>query len=190
MTHVTRVPSFSGVTLGLLVATLASCTYGSNKDYVDGDYAASCGGEIERGLIDTDEAMEVDPGESVGIFVEYQSGGAYFVYTTCDTDVSGYACYFDIVLRAAERTPIWGVSLDQLEVGDDVIVRDQSTVRLLAYTDYETDGILVQVDEGEALRIDALLDGECAQDYLRWVSEGVPQPGAPSNPFELEPTSP
>ena len=64
--------------------------------------------EIATVPIDAGETLQADPGEGVGVFVEYMGGGEWNVWATCDTEFSGFSCAFDVFVNA-----------DGLIVGDD-----------------------------------------------------------------------
>src|SRR5690349_15935816 len=48
--------------------------------------------------VDTDQTMQVSPGQGVGVFTEYVSGGHWHVWWTCDTNVNPQAasCFFSL----------------------------------------------------------------------------------------------
>ena len=150
----------------------------------------ACGGSLRRGFVDTDQTLEADAAEGVGIFVEYLAGGHWHVFTTCDTDLSGAACLFDIVLTTASTEPVIGVGPDGLESSDVVELSGDHNVRALLDTDYDFDGLYLQTEPGSVLSIDALLDDACGNAYVYWIGDGAIHSGAPSTPFELEPSAP
>ena len=53
--------------------------------------------------IDPGATMAADPGYGVGVFAQYDQGGFWTVYTTCDTEISGTSCNFDILAYADAR---------------------------------------------------------------------------------------
>jgi hypothetical protein len=140
--------------------------------------------------IDPGEHIETTPGEGAGVFVEYESGGAWHVFLACDSEISGYACVWDLVLSVAAPARL-AVEAEALESDDLAYVQDvDQVVRVVTTTDYDFDGVWLTTDPGETLRIDALLDGYPAHKYLYWVSGGGMHRGAPTNPLDLTPTAP
>ncbi|HEY6079432.1 MAG TPA: hypothetical protein VIW29_11545 [Polyangiaceae bacterium] len=193
-------PIFSGLLRGslpivLLALLLASCYDNAGGPTVDDPYSNGYGGgapsgacgELEEALIDTDEALDVEPGVGAGAFIEYESGGAYRISTSCDV-AEGGPCTWDILV-----TPLDGASIASLAPSgieqDDSLTTDGTTVQLLATTEDDLDGFSIQTEPGAAIRFDALLDGGCANRYLFWVGDGALHSGAPSNPIDLVPTS-
>jgi hypothetical protein len=179
------------VRTGLLSAWLVGCGYGDHDhhyrddDYVDPVPALSCG-DVEEAVIDADEALEVDPGVGAGAFIEYESDGTYHVTTSCDSDESG-TCYWDILVTPLDDGPVLSLSPLDLETDDSVSLEGNS-VRLVASTDADFDGFILETDPGVGVRFDVLLDEACGNRYMFWVGDGALRSGAPSNPIDLIPS--
>jgi len=176
-----------------LVAGLSACDYDDSDDPYYSDYPSygSCDAEPLRGTIDADAAFEVEVANGVGLFVEYQAGGRWLLYTTCDTDVSDYACAFDVIVQPVGESPILALYPDSLERDDDSLTLfGEDTVEFVATTDYDTDGFFLDTDPGAAIRVDVLLDGACANEHVYWIGDGATHAGASTNPFEFEPNTP
>jgi hypothetical protein len=178
----------------LASAPLLACGYGHGHMQDDGYYyddgsstAVFCG-DVEESLIDTDEALEVDPGVGAGAFVEYESGGTYRVTTSCDANQGG-ACFWDILVTPLDDAPVLGLSPFDLEGDDSVSIADGNTVRMVATTGTDFDGFTLQTDAGVGIRFDGLLDEACSNRYLFWVGDGALHSGAPSNPIDLVPSA-
>lgn len=182
--------------LALLTLLLEGCTYNSHDDnaaddgyydgYGGGSASVACG-ELEESLIDTDEALEVEPGVGAGAFIEYEAGGSYRISTSCEVSEGG-PCSWDIVVTPLEGAGIASLAPSGLEQ-DDALTTDGTSIQLLATTEDDLDGFTLQTEPGAAIRFDALLDGGCANRYLFWVGDGALHSGAPSNPIDLVPTS-
>jgi hypothetical protein len=179
--------------LVLLPALLAAtaCGYGSHSGdrYGNDSGADSCGTNVERGVIDTDALLDVEPAVGVGVFVEYTSGGRWHVFTSCDTDESGYDCVFDIIVQPLGQSRIAGVSPEGLESQDDSLtILGADKVELVSRTDYDFDGFTLDTDPGAGISVDAFLDGSCT-NYVYWVGDGAVHDGAPSSPIEFVPSA-
>jgi len=161
-----------------------------DDDPYDWHGPAVCGTSVGSSTIDADAPLEAEPGSGVGVFVEYQAGGRWYVFTTCDTDVSDYDCLFDIVATPLGSAVVEGVHPDSVEREDSLDLTGQDSVRFVGYTSTDTDGFYLDTEPGRVLELDVLLDGECGNAYLYWVGDGAIHQGAPSNPFELEPIEP
>src|SRR5258706_11303842 len=54
--------------------------------------------------VDTDKVMNATPGDGVGVFIEYKTGGTWHVWWTCDTNKSQKPCAFDVLATASTGT--------------------------------------------------------------------------------------
>lgn len=173
----------------LLAAT--ACGYGDHTSRADSDYdtGRDCGSETQRGVIDTDATLSSEAGSGVGVFVEYAAGGHWHIYTSCDTDKSGFECAFDVIAKpVAGATKITAVQPDRLEHDDSVALFGADLAQMVAHTDVDFDGFFLDTDPGAVLSVDAFLDGACT-NYVYWVGDGAVHDGAPSSPIEFEPSS-
>lgn len=144
---------------------------------------------IEQVAIDADQALAANPGEGVGVFVEYHSDGRWHVWTTCDTLTSKVGCFFQIVVET-DPALLKSYTTDQLENNDSVTVLGDGQLELDANTDLDTDDLFLQTEPGSPLIVEAYLDGNSAQSFFYWVSGGVIRAGAPDNPVEFVPPAP
>ena len=144
--------------LVVAVGSLAGCECDDcHNDYYEDDYA--CSGPVRQSRIDTDQRLAVDPGDGVGVFVEYGSGGHWHVYMTCDTARSGLACNYDVVVQPVGPSQIRAALPDDLEPDDSISLRGGDFAQVVARTDFDYDGFFVDTEPGVTLSIDAYLDG-------------------------------
>ena len=68
-----------------------------------GSSSGGSGGSPQPMLVDVDpdRTMNATPGQGVGVFVEYKTGGHWNVWWTCDTNKSGQSCAFDNVITVS-----------------------------------------------------------------------------------------
>jgi hypothetical protein len=133
--------------------------------------------------IDRGAELEADAGSGVGIYVEYEGAGQFHVWTTCDTELSGYACAFDLFAIGAGMGRGFGEDLE----GNDELVPNGDELYAYLETDYDTDGFSFTIADGEPMRLEVYLDGNSEPRFVYWVSGGVLQRGAPSNPVDFQP---
>jgi hypothetical protein len=143
---------------------------------------------VEEAAIDTDQLLEIQPGDGAGAFIEYETGGFYHVTTSCDVGQGG-DCYWDIVVTPLADAALLSVSPFDLEGDDSVVLGSGNQVRLVAKTGKDLDGFSFQTDPGAAIEVDALLDNAAGNRYLFWVGDGALHGGAPSNPIDLVPSA-
>jgi len=180
----------------VFVLPLVLAAFGCSYDYDDdrhhdwhGDVQQNTDRRIARAGIDVDATLaDLEPGRGTGAFVEYRSDGAWHVFTTCDTELSGYSCLWDILVRPLAAS-IHAVSAEGLE-HEDFAEFDDSSAQLIADNDFDFDGIIVESDPGASMRVDVFLDGRPAERYVYWVESGGLHRGAPTNPIDLSPGAP
>jgi hypothetical protein len=170
--------------LGLAAASLQGCII------VDGD--------------DDDDVVLVDPatyvtidagavlsttlGEGAGFFVEYQPGGYWTFWTSCDTLLAGTRCYWDAQILGDSTLEL---TFDEGLEGNDFIERyADNALRFYAITEEDSDLIEVAAEPGALLEVDLLLDGLVAPDYLVWQGNGYVQHGASGSPVVFQPDGP
>lgn len=180
------------IPVSLLVLAPLSAGCSSHDDYYD-QYPSDPYAPPENVLrmsIDTNQTLQADPGEGAGLFVEYAEGGEYHVFATCDTNHSDYNCGWSIVASIDPTLSMDFTDDGDLEKGDEITRIDQGAVRLDFLVGADFDGVVLKVPPGERFRLNWLLDSVAQEDKLSWVSEGAVKTGAPSDPLDLEPTSP
>lgn len=140
--------------------------------------------------IQSDMVFEAKPGEGVGIFVEYQSGGKWHVFTTCDTFTSKQVCSFDIFAGGRTAEDLRAYATEETEGFDEVKDLGDGTVELLADTDSDTDGLVLELTAGSALNLEVYLDGQSAEKFVYWISDDTVHAGVPENPVQFVPVTP
>lgn len=180
----------------LLAATLAlsGCVIERHEHVVRDDLprCSSPGVAAGRVWIDADERLQATPGEGAGVFVEYESGGRWHVWLTCDTAITGKSCRFDVFAQSLEGT-IGGVVGDSLGPGDAVYQDCSDTAQLIATTRANIAGMYFETRPGAAVQFDVLLDGAPYPELVYWYGNhriGDPSDvryGAPGNPIDFIP---
>ncbi|HZF49629.1 MAG TPA: hypothetical protein VE093_13315 [Polyangiaceae bacterium] len=146
--------------------------------------------EIMMFPIDTDKILDSPPGEGVGLFVEYATGGTWRLWTTCDTNYSNVGCKFDVAASVDAASKIDVVEGSDLEGYDEVNALDDGSVTFHAETASDIDVMTLFTTPGSVLRVELLVDGSDAGRFIYWVGEGILHKGAPTNPIDLQPTTP
>jgi hypothetical protein len=147
--------------------------------------------------VDPNRTMTASPGEGVGVFTEYQTGGHWHVWWTCDTNKTSLGCSFDISVSVLSGTiaNLTGQGLS----GDDRL-QQASTQQVQAITSTTTSINGVTFDtpldpngEVPVITLDAKLNGQQDGHYLFFVQDGKVNggyTGTLTDPLMLEPTSP
>lgn len=108
-------------------------------------------------VLDTDQVMNADPGQGVGIFTEYFAGGKWHVWWTCDTTLSNQTC--DVALSATVATgTISNVDAGELQ-GGFVTTPNPSRVEAQATTSTQVHGITFTTSPGAIVTLEATVGG-------------------------------
>lgn len=174
----------------LCIAPLAvACTY-DHHDHDGGSIPIDTPEDVASASIDTGATLaQIEPGQGAGAFVEYQAGGTWHVFTSCDSALSGFACRWDIIVSPLTGS-LTNLTEEELESGDALGRYGTRSARFVVDTDFDLDGFFVDSDPGAKLRVDVFLDDQPAPRFIYWVGDGGLHAGSPTNPIDLEPSAP
>jgi len=142
-----------------------------------------------RATIDRDaELVDRNPGQGIGVFVEYHEGGEWRIDVGCDTTLSMLACSWLVVIEPLEGT-LSKVAARDLESSDEFEFLPTS-VGIDTTTTDDLDGVSFSAEPGSGIALFTALDGYQESRFVYWVGDGAVHTGAPGVPFELEPDRP
>jgi hypothetical protein len=185
-----RSPCLSRAAVILALASASCARAGVDDPTALGALATGGRDEVATVTIDTGATVPLDPGRSVGLFVQYAAGGHWNVTTTCDTRTSGATCAFDVILSPAPGASFSAVEGHDLSRANNLDLRNDGSMRLVTKTSYAIDGISFDQDPGAIVTLDVLLDGAVQPRLVRFVSDGSVVEGVPTNPISLSPSEP
>ncbi len=124
-------------------------------------------------LIDTNQTMNVAPGQGVGVFVEYDTGGNWNVWWTCDTsiDPANPSCAFDVKITAQSGV-ITNLATSKLEPGDSVTQPTGASLEATTTTSTGSDGVTFTTAPGERILLDASISGQHDGNFVFFVQGG------------------
>lgn len=140
--------------------------------------------------IDTGGTMSAALGEGVGVFIEYQTGGQWTLWTSSDLAVGGYQREFDILATVIEGQPINDVVGHGLVPGDSLTLTADNQLNLITLTGTGDNGVSFGTSPGAGVELDILVDGVSDSRIVYWVGDGALHQGAPSNPIGFWPSAP
>jgi len=140
--------------------------------------------------LDTDATVSAEPGEGVGLFVEYAAEGKWRLSTTCDTNYSNIGCTFDVFAGVDTSSELTDLSTEDLEGRDDAAIIEEGVAGWHAETASDIDAITLTTTPGAILRVEMYLDQVSQPRFVYWFGNGVLHEGAPTNPVDFEPTAP
>jgi len=137
-----------------------------------------------RVSIDTGRTLEAQPGNGVGLFITYASGGNWRLAWTCDTNiVPAHRCAFEI---AVGTHGIHEISAKPVQA---LVEKDATTFRIKTITSTTIDSVDFRVDEGGPIALTMRIDGKVWPNLIWYVSDGK-LTKAPADPIELVPSAP
>lgn len=146
--------------------------------------------------VDPNRTMTATPGQGVGVFVEYQTGGHWNVWWTCDTSLSNLSCSYDITVSVSTGT-IANPASQAFESSDSLLQNSSVSIEALTTTTTQTDGMTFDtvVPDGTTpvITLTAYLDGQASGSFLYFVQNGAINgnySGTLTDPLMLEPSSP
>ncbi len=119
--------------------------------------------------IDPDAKMAANPGEGVGVFAEYATGGQWTVWWTCDTNRTRQSCDYDIG-AVAETGAMRDVTSENI---DEPIVVTATGWRATTVTGAKIATIRFRTDPGAVIELNAKFSGVNATNILFFIQDGV-----------------
>ncbi|MBL8741068.1 MAG: hypothetical protein JNK04_08245 [Myxococcales bacterium] len=168
----------------MLVSASTGCiVVDDDDDWNDDEVIIDDDPEIQTVPIDAGETLQADPGEGVGVFVEYLGGGDWNVWATCDSEFSGYSCSYDVFVNADGLI----VGDDRDLEADDFIEEDLDFAHFGFETDFDTDGVEFSTFNDEPVQIEVWLDGVPDGRIVFWAANDTIYEGLPTNPAIFQP---
>ncbi len=121
-------------------------------------------------VVDDDQTMTADPGQGVGVFIEYKTGGTWHLWWTCDTMKTGQTCDFVVSATLSQGT-ITNVDQQQLQ-GGFVAAPNASSVEAHVSTSNNVNGITFQTPAGAQIQVTASVGGVTDGSFLFFVQDG------------------
>lgn len=141
--------------------------------------------------IDTDQTMDAVGGDGVGVFIEYQKGGHWHLWWTCDTNKTHQACELSVSATAMSGS-ITNFNAAEL-AGGFATTPTPSRVEASSTTTTEVHGVRFDTDPGAIITVDASLGGLKDGSFLFFVQDGKVNggfAGVLTNPIQVQGTTP
>lgn len=127
--------------------------------------------------VDPDVTMNASPGQGVGVFAEYDRGGHWHLWWTCDTNVTGESCPFDVKVTVA-RGGITNAASEQFASTDTLVTPttpaagEAGAVEAKTQTTTGSPGMLFDTAPGATITVSATVGGLYSGAFLFWVQGG------------------
>ena len=171
---------------------------GSSSGASGSSSSSSGGGATQPMLVDVDpnRTMNATPGNGVGVFTQYETGGHWNVWWTCDTSKTNLPCAFDVTVTVSTGT-LANVAAQTLAADDTLTQPSTQDIELVTTTTTGIDGVtfdtVVPAGATPVITLNAKLNGLDDGQYLFFVQDGQINgnyAGTLTDPLMLEPSSP
>jgi hypothetical protein len=137
--------------------------------------------QVTLATVDTGVTLSSPPGQGAGVNVEYQAGGHWHIWWTCDTQISGLHCtfYVDVTTQSGSITNVAG---DRLESDDVLSTPAANEVTLTTDTSTGVDGVFFDTTPGATINVLQQIGNVQDGTYFYWGQNGqVLGGGDPAN---------
>jgi hypothetical protein len=151
-------------------------------------------------VVDPNRTMSASPGDGVGVFTQYASGGHWNIWWTCDTNKTGESCAFDITVSVAGATTIANVvgqGISLTSTGASGLTQSSQLLEATTTTTTSVQGVTFDTVSSTGvvpvITVDAKLSGQEDGSYFFFVQDDAINgnyQGTLSDPLMLEPQSP
>jgi hypothetical protein len=172
-------------------ASAGSGSGGSTSTGSGGTGSSGTGGSTVSPMlvdVDTDQTMSATPGDGVGVFIEYKTGGGWHVWWTCDTNTSNQTCNFNVKVSAT--SPITNLATQGTA---QVSTQNPAVLSFQTVTGASIDGVTFSTNPGDVITLDATVDGAPNGSFVFFVQDGKVNGGYTgklTNPLKLEGNKP
>ncbi len=145
-------------------------------------------------VVDTNQTMGNTPGgEGLGIFVTYNAGGHWRVWWTCDTNISGLPCDFDVQMSGAALTNSAPTFSGSSASSDSLDSSAPNVLVAQTHTTTSVDAVTFDAQPGADMTVDVTVSGLRDGRFFFFVQNGQVNgnfQGKLSDPLIFEPATP
>jgi hypothetical protein len=122
--------------------------------------------------VDTNQTMTAAPGQGVGVFSEYDSGGAWHIWWTCDSllDTANPPCQFDVKISVASGTI--AIPATQGFQTSDKLITSATQIEGITLTTVDAPGVTFQTTPGATITLSATVGGQYDGRFIFFVESG------------------
>ena len=143
--------------------------------------------------VDPNRTLTATPGQGVGIFTEYTTGGHWHVWWTCDTSQTSLSCPFQIRITSPSSSIAGAASDASSSTGGQLTTPSPQEIDDTVTTTTGTDGVTFRTAPGATITLDASIGGVRDGAYFFFVQDGTVNggfKGTLTDPLMLEGSSP
>jgi hypothetical protein len=193
---------------GVLAAAVAACTVSTSDagNWTDNGSGPPPTPIVDAAVppvtllatVDPNVIMNAQPGQGIGVFTEYDTGGHWHVWWTCDTALTQESCVFDVTISVAtgaidHASAVQFSAADTLTTPSTPAAGAAGAIEAQTTTTLSTPGIFFDTDPGATITLSATIGGIYSGQFLFWVQGGKINDGytgTVSDPLMLKGASP
>lgn len=187
--------ALAGVVVGCGSSDSGSGSAWANGGYASGSSSGATGGSSSgsgSGLlvvdIDPNATLVQTPGNGIGVYVEYETGGHWNVTWTCDTNLTGLSCPYIIDASVAQGT-ITSPVPQGFGAGDSLTQPGPQDIEAITTTMGGVDQVTFDTDPGTTLQINVRLNAPVSFFFVQDGKVNGGYKGSLTNPLIFQPTS-
>jgi hypothetical protein len=146
--------------------------------------------------VDTGRTMSAQPGDGLGVFVEYHAGGHWHIWWTCDTNKTNQSCPMDVKITFPARAPgaFTNAQADGVSAsGVSPLVASPTQLESVTTTTTGIDGMTFDTAAGAVVSLEASIGSLKDGSFIFFVQNGKINGGFTgklTDPLELEGSAP
>jgi hypothetical protein len=166
--------AFLAVSALSLACVVQSTSGTTQQDYLDAPTTVGYPRSIDPMLVevDTGKTMTAQPGDGVGVFIEYAGGGKWHIFWTCDTNQTRQSCNFNVKL-SAETSSISRSQTEAFGAGDALVSVSPKQIVAATRTTTQASGVTFETEAGATVLVDASVSGLEDSRFLFFVQDGA-----------------
>ncbi len=176
---------------GLLAGCIESSTDHHGSSGGAGPYASSSGGADTQPLlvdVDTGGTLVTTPGQGIGVYFEYQSGGHWSVSWACDTAITNLSCSY--VVDASVSAGSIVETGDTVGLGSSVSQATPQQIEAVTTTTTRVDGVLFDATPGASITVTVSLNAPVSFFFVQDNQVNGGYQGVLTNPLVFQPSVP
>jgi hypothetical protein len=173
-------------------STGGSGSGGAGGSGSSGPYGTSSSGAATQPLlvqVDTGGTLVATPGNGIGVYVEYQSGGHWRVSWTCDSSLTNLSCSYVVDASVGTGT-IANPASDGFQGGDSLSQASPRQIEAVATTTTDEDAMLFDTTPGMPITLTVSLNAPVSFFFVQNNLVNGGWKGALTNPLVLQPLAP
>jgi len=153
-----------------------------------GSPSGSSASAPELVYVDPNQTLESTPGQGIGVYVEYETGGHWRISWTCDTSLTQLSCNF--VVDASVATGTITQTEMALPSGDSVTQPSPQQIEATTTTTTGVDEILFDTAAGARITVNVQLNAPVSFFFVQDGKVNGGYQGPLTNPLMFEPSAP